>query len=131
MPCMLPAQQHNQKAQAIATGVAKEWVHKGHAIDPSLAIANCHEQALVRTWIKMHYTVPGLQAAEVRTKDVCGLDMSAADLHRWHPVYLCGRRLILDFARWTLGLCRTSDLSFLWDLMLGNGLLPKADFSQG
>ncbi len=31
-----------------------------------------------------------LQAAEVRTKDVCGLDMSAVDLHRWHPVYTAG-----------------------------------------
>ncbi|KAK9825810.1 hypothetical protein WJX74_009582 [Apatococcus lobatus] len=40
-----------------------------------------------------------MQAAEVRTKDVCGLDMSAADLHRWHPVYLSGAPLADDLFR--------------------------------
>lgn len=31
-----------------------------------------------------------MQAVEVRTTDVCGLDMSAANLYRWHPSYATG-----------------------------------------
>ena len=85
---------------------------------------------MLQTWIKVHLTVPALQAAEVRTKDVCGLDMSAADLHRWHPVYLCGRRLVLNFAKWTLGLRLTSDLSFLREIMLAMDGSSKTDSSK-
>ena len=31
-----------------------------------------------------------MQAVELRTGDVCGLDMSAANLYRWHPAYAAG-----------------------------------------
>ena len=30
------------------------------------------------------------QAAEVRTADVCGFDMSAINRHRWHPGHTAG-----------------------------------------
>lgn len=31
-----------------------------------------------------------LQAVELRTGEVCGYDMSAANLYRWHPAYAAG-----------------------------------------
>lgn len=31
-----------------------------------------------------------MQAAEVRTADVCGFDMSAINRHRWHPGHAAG-----------------------------------------
>ena len=31
-----------------------------------------------------------VQAVEVRTNSVCGLDLSAANLYRWHPAYAAG-----------------------------------------
>ena len=31
-----------------------------------------------------------MQAVELRTTDVCGMDMSAANLYRWHPAYATG-----------------------------------------
>eukprot|EP00887_Chlorella_sp_A99_P001822 scaffold19.g1822.t1 len=31
-----------------------------------------------------------MQAVEIRTGEVCGLDMSAANLYRWHPAYAAG-----------------------------------------
>lgn len=34
-----------------------------------------------------------MQAVELRTTDVCGLDMSAANLYRWHPSYATGSPL--------------------------------------
>ena len=33
---------------------------------------------------------------EMRTKDVCGFDVSAVNLHRWHPAYAAGRPLAKD-----------------------------------
>ncbi|KAK3261796.1 hypothetical protein CYMTET_29312, partial [Cymbomonas tetramitiformis] len=31
-----------------------------------------------------------MQAVELRTRDVCGFDVSAMNLHRWHPAYSTG-----------------------------------------
>ena len=31
-----------------------------------------------------------IQAVELRSGEVCGLDMSAANLYRWHPAYAAG-----------------------------------------
>lgn len=35
-------------------------------------------------------------AAEMRTKDVCGFDMSAVNRNRWHPSYLSGVAVLED-----------------------------------
>lgn len=32
-----------------------------------------------------------MQAVELRTGEVAGLDMSAANLYRWHPAYAAGK----------------------------------------
>lgn len=32
-----------------------------------------------------------MQAVEIRTGEVCGLDMSAANLYRWHPAFAAGK----------------------------------------
>jgi len=33
-----------------------------------------------------------MQAVELRSREVCGLDMSAVNLYRWHPAYAAGGR---------------------------------------
>lgn len=46
-----------------------------------------------------------MQAVELRTGDVCGLDMSAANLYRWHPAYAAGARFCGLHTAVVCGLC--------------------------
>ena len=39
-----------------------------------------------------------VQAAEVKTKQVCGIDMAPLNRHRWHPTYLSGASLLPTLA---------------------------------
>lgn len=44
-----------------------------------------------------------VQAVELRSRDVCGLDMSAANLYRWYPAYTAGKLCPLSASPYLAG----------------------------
>ena len=53
---------------------------------------------------------------EMRTKDACGFDVSAVNLHRWHPAYAAGRPLakVSAISRWVTLRARWVTLRARW-----------------
>ena len=70
-----------------AAGIPATYV--GHPLADAIPGAHTRETARQALGLPASATVY-MQAVELRTGDVCGLDMSAANLYRWHPAYAAG-----------------------------------------